>query len=62
MAVIDIARKTVVTVDPEATLSDVVQTMRTERGGSVIVVSDGEPIGLVSDWTSHSRSSSESSR
>ncbi|MXV60760.1 CBS domain-containing protein [Natronorubrum sp. JWXQ-INN-674] len=49
MAVIDIARETVVTVDPDATLSDVVDTMRTERVGSVIVVSDDEPIGLVSD-------------
>ncbi|WP_440771534.1 CBS domain-containing protein [Natronorubrum sp. DTA28] len=49
MAVIDIARRTVVTVEPTATLSDVVQTMRTERVGSVIVVDQGEPIGLVSD-------------
>lgn len=49
MTVIDIARRTVVTVDPEATLSDVVETMRTEQVGSVIVVSDGDPIGLVSD-------------
>ncbi|ELY45430.1 CBS domain-containing protein [Natronorubrum tibetense] len=49
MAVIDIARQTVVTVEPEATLSDIVQTMRTKRVGSVIVVAEGEPIGLVSD-------------
>ena len=49
MAVIDIARRTVVTVEPTAPLADVVETMRTERVGSVIVVSDGEPVGLVSD-------------
>lgn len=49
MAVIDIARGTVVTVEPDATLSDVVQTMRTEQVGSVIVVSADEPLGLVSD-------------
>ncbi|SIS03489.1 CBS domain-containing protein [Natronorubrum thiooxidans] len=49
MAVIDIARGTVVTVKPDATLSDVVQTMRTKRVGSVIVASADEPLGLVSD-------------
>ena len=49
MAVIDIARGTVVTVEPDATLSDVVQTMRTEQVGSVIVTSADEPLGLVSD-------------
>ena len=49
MGVIDIARETVVTVAPDASLADVVRTMRTEQVGSVIVVSDGEPIGLVSD-------------
>lgn len=49
MTVIDIARKGVVTVDPDATLSEVVQTMRTEQVGSVVVVADGDPVGLVSD-------------
>ncbi|SDJ63780.1 CBS domain-containing protein [Natronorubrum texcoconense] len=49
MAVIDIARQTVVTVEPETALSDVVQTMRTKRVGSVIVIAEGEPVGLVSD-------------
>lgn len=49
MAVIDIARGTVVTVEPEATLSDVVQTMQTKRVGSVIVASADEPLGLVTD-------------
>ncbi|WP_440764558.1 CBS domain-containing protein [Natronorubrum sp. DTA7] len=49
MAVIDIARKTVVTVEPDAPLSEVVQTMRSERVGSVIVVAEDEPIGLISD-------------
>lgn len=49
MAVIDIARKGVVTVELDAALSEVVRTMRSEQVGSVIVVSDGEPVGLVSD-------------
>lgn len=49
MAVIDIARGTVVTVDPDATLSDVVRTMQTEQVGSVIVASAAEPLGLVTD-------------
>ncbi|WP_436344226.1 CBS domain-containing protein [Natronorubrum sp. FCH18a] len=48
MAVIDVARKTVVTVEPEDTLADVVRTMRTEQVGCVVVAAD-EPIGLVSD-------------
>ncbi|QFU84008.1 CBS domain-containing protein [Natronorubrum aibiense] len=49
MAVIDIARETVVTVEPDATLSDVVQTMQTQRVGSVLVASADDPLGLVSD-------------
>ena len=49
MAVIDIARETVVTVEPDATLSDVVETMRADGVGSVIVVSGTEPVGLVSE-------------
>ncbi|MDQ2049381.1 CBS domain-containing protein [Natronolimnohabitans sp. A-GB9] len=49
MSVIDIARETVVTVEPDAALSDVVRTMRSNRVGSVVVVEESEPIGLVSD-------------
>lgn len=49
MSVIDIARETVVTVEPDASLSDVVRTMRSNRVGSVVVVEENEPIGLVSD-------------
>lgn len=49
MPVIDVARERVVTVAPDTPLSEVVATMRSEQVGSVIVVEDGEPIGLVSD-------------
>lgn len=49
MAVIDIARSSVVTVSPDAALSSVVQTMQAQSVGSVVVVEDDEPIGLVSD-------------
>lgn len=45
----DIAREKVVTVAPEASLSEVVQTMRSERVGSVVVLDGDEPVGLVSD-------------
>lgn len=49
MSVIDIARTNVVTVGPERRVSEVVETMKSKRVGSVIVVDEGEPIGLVSD-------------
>ncbi|WP_049889217.1 CBS domain-containing protein [Natronolimnohabitans innermongolicus] len=49
MAVIDITRETVVTADPETTLAELVDTMQSNRVGSVVVTEDGEPVGLVSD-------------
>lgn len=49
MAVIDIARRNVVTQDPDASVADVVRTMHRETVSSVVVVEDGRPLGLVSD-------------
>jgi CBS domain-containing protein len=49
MAVIDIARTNVVTVGPDATVGAVIRQMHDDSVGSVVVVEDGEPLGLVSD-------------
>ncbi len=49
MAVIDIARTNVVTVGPEESVDDVIRRMHGEAVGSVVVVDDHEPLGLVSD-------------
>jgi len=49
MPVTDIARTTVVTVGPAASVADVVRTMREESVGSVVVAEDGAPVGYVTD-------------
>ena len=49
MSVIDIARENVVTQDPDASVADVIRTMHSETVSSVVVVDDGNPLGLVSD-------------
>lgn len=49
MAVIDIARRNVVTQGPDASVSEVVRTMHNETVSSVVVVDDGKPLGLVTD-------------
>lgn len=49
MAVIDIARTDVVTVNPEDTVADVIRQMHDDMVGSVVVVRDESPIALVSD-------------
>ena len=49
MAVIDIARTNVVTVDPEQSVADVIRTMHGNTVSSVVVVENDEPLGLVSD-------------
>lgn len=49
MAVIDIARTNVVTVSPDATVEAVTRQMHDDSVGSVVVVKDGQPHGLVSD-------------
>ncbi|MDZ7730218.1 MAG: CBS domain-containing protein [Natrialbaceae archaeon] len=49
MPVTDIARETAVSVTADASLTDVVELMREEAVGSVVVVEDGSPIGLMSD-------------
>jgi CBS domain-containing protein len=50
MAISDIARNDVVTVDQEATVTDIAHVMRDERVGSVVVVDGkGTVAGLLTD-------------
>lgn len=49
MAVIDIARTNVVTVGPGESVDTVVRRMHGDAVGSVVVVDDEKPLGLVSD-------------
>jgi len=49
MPVIDIARTSVVTAGPDASVTDVVRTMREEAVGSIVIVEAGSPIGYVTD-------------
>ncbi len=49
MAVIDIARTNVVTVEPGESVDTVVRRMHGDAVGSVVVVDDEKPLGLVSD-------------
>ena len=49
MPVTDIARESAVSIESGETLETVVETMRSEGVGSVVVVENGEPVGLVSD-------------
>lgn len=49
MAVIDIARRNVVTQSPDASVSEVVRTMHNETVSSVVIVDDGKPLGMVTD-------------
>ncbi|MFC7072174.1 cyclic nucleotide-binding/CBS domain-containing protein [Halovenus rubra] len=49
MAVIDIARTNVVTVEPTEAVADVIRRMHGEAVGSVVVTDGEEPLGLVSD-------------
>lgn len=49
MAVIDIARRNVVTQGPDASVSEVVRTMHNETVSSVVIVDDEKPLGLVTD-------------
>lgn len=49
MSVLEIARDTVVTESLEASVADVVRTMQRESVGSVVIVDDGDPAGLVTD-------------
>lgn len=45
----EIMKKSVVTVDPQLTLSDVAKIMTNNRIGSVIVMENSKPIGIVTD-------------
>lgn len=47
MAVIDIARKTVVTESPDASVAAVVRKMHEEEVAGIVIVEDGEPLDIV---------------
>lgn len=49
MPVIDIARRAVVTTTPDEAVADVVRTMHRESVGSVVIVEDGQPLGMVNE-------------
>lgn len=49
MTVQAIARETVVTVGVDETITDVVDVMRERNVGSVVVIDDGRPVGLLTD-------------
>lgn len=45
----DIIQTEVVTAEPSATITDVTEQMAEEEVGSVVIVEDDEPVGLVTD-------------
>lgn len=49
MTVKEIAREGVVVTEPDSTVSAAVETMRDENVGSLVVVDDGNPVGIVTD-------------
>lgn len=49
MTIKDMAREDVVTVSPGETAKNIALTMQEETVGSVVVVEDGEPTGIVTD-------------
>ena len=46
---IDLAQRDVVTVAPETTLAECAQLMRQEHVGSVVVLAQDKPVGIVTD-------------
>lgn len=49
MPVEDLARKDVVTVEPETAVSEVASKLERESVGSAVVVQGGQPVGIVTD-------------
>lgn len=49
MTIGDIARTEVVTVDPDTGVESMAETMRNDRVGSLVVVEDGDVLGIVTD-------------
>ena len=49
MTVGDLGPEEVTTVDRDATVEDVVETLDSENVGSVVVTADGKPVGIVTD-------------
>ncbi|MDL5362082.1 CBS domain-containing protein [Halalkalicoccus sp. NIPERK01] len=51
MPVKNLAQEDVVTVERDTEVSEIARTMDDERVGSVVVVEDDEPVGIVTDRT-----------
>lgn len=49
MTVMDLMRADVVTAPPTASVDELVERMRQELVGSVVVTEDGSPVGIVTD-------------
>jgi CBS domain-containing protein len=49
MPIEDLARSDAVTADPGARVTDLAATMAEENVGSVVITSDGTPVGIVTD-------------
>ena len=49
MPVGDLGPEEVTTVQPEATVEDIVETLESENVGSVVVQEDRKPVGIVTD-------------
>lgn len=49
MAVLDVARQSVVTHSPDDTVLDAIESMREREVSTVVVVDDGSPVGLLTD-------------
>ncbi len=51
MTVQDLAREDVVTVERDTGVTQISKTMNDEHVGSIVVVEDGKPVGIVTDRT-----------
>lgn len=49
MPVGDLGPEDVVTTDPDAQISDVVEKFEAENVGSIVVIEDDQPVGMVTD-------------
>jgi CBS domain-containing protein len=47
MPIEDLARSDTVTADPETPVADLAATMAEENVGSVVITTDGTPVGIV---------------
>lgn len=49
MPIEDLARSAVVTAEPETPVTDLAATMDKENVGSVVITTDGTPVGMITD-------------